>query len=165
MNDLILQKNEAETGRQEVQKELETLKNQMSSLRTEKDTLNSDTKHQIAKLEREMFELREDNNDLIQRVDEEKKIKESAEIVYQNEIKELKQKIMQIQNKMQEIREKNDSLRQKVINPEIGRLSEEPNIGAVRFQQRIESLENTVSSLKSQLTEKEHEADMLNNIK
>ena len=162
---MILQKNEAETARQEVQRELDTLKSQMFNLKSEKNSLNSDTKHHIAKLEREMCELREDNNDLIQRVEEEKKIKESADIVYQNEIKELKQKIIHLSNKMQEMKETNDSLRQKIVNPEIGRLSEEPNIGAVRYQQRIESLETTVSSLKSQLAEQEHEADVLNNIK
>lgn len=161
----MLQKNEAEAARQEAVRELEVLKSHMSNLRNERDSLTSDAKQKISKLEREMFELREDNNDLIQRVEEEKKIKESAEAVYQNEIKDLKQRIASLQNKMQEMKEKNDNLRQKVINPEIGRLSEEPNIGAIRYQQKIETLENSVSELKRHLAEKEHEADMLNNIK
>jgi len=161
----MLQKNEAEASRQEAVNELEVLKSQMSNLRYERDSLTTDAKQKISKLEREMFELREDNNDLIQRVEEEKKIKESAESVYQNEIKDLKQRIASLQNKMQEMKEKNDNLRQKVISPEIGRLSEEPNIGAIRYQQKIETLEDSISELKRQLTEKEHEADMLNNIK
>lgn len=161
----MLQKNEAESARQEAVRELEVLKSQMSTLRNERNSLTSDAKQKISKLEREMFELREDNNDLIQRVEEEKKIKESAESVYQNEIKDLKQRIVSLQNKMQEMKEKNENLRLKVISPEIGRLSEEPNIGSIRYQQKIETLENTVSELKRHLAEKEHEADMLNNIK
>ena len=151
---------DAENEKEEALSKQTELVYELQKSKSEVSEVEEKLKNQVSRLETELRDLREDNSDLIQRLEEEVQARRNSERKTSMEKGDFDSRYNKLQSSYQELKARNQELQSTIADLEFRfHQSQEVSYDQMQTQTKIEKLEGTVNRLREEIRKKDQEIE------